>query len=77
MLKIYHLSYIHVKQSSFSSQKILGCLWVLGLLKVTLEPHLHDIHFGSGTLTVGTLTVNLGHGLRHLHDKNEFDLFQY
>ena len=31
---------------------------------------------GSALLNFGTQAVNLGHGLRHLHDKNKVDLFQ-
>ena len=30
----------------------------------------------SALLNFGTRAVNLGHGLRHLHDKNKVDLFQ-
>ena len=30
----------------------------------------------AGTPKFGTRAVNLGHSLRHLHDKNKLDLFQ-
>ena len=40
-----------------------------------LKPHLHEIHFWAGTPKC-TRAVNLGHGLRHLHDKDKVDLFQ-
>ena len=46
------------------------------VLMCELSPIYTTIILGSSLLNFGTRAVNLGHGLRHLHDKNEFDLFQ-
>ena len=45
------------------------------MLMCELSPIYTTIILGSSLLNFGTRAVNLGHGLRHLHDKNEFDLF--
>ena len=41
-----------------------------------LSPIYTTFILGPPLLNFGTRAVNLGHGLRHLHDKNEFDLCQ-
>ena len=46
------------------------------MLMCEVTPVYTTFILGSALLNFGTRTINLGHGLRHLHDKNEFDLFQ-
>ena len=46
---------------------------IWGSLKSPIYP---TFILGPALLNFGTRAVNLGHGLRHLHDKNKFDLFQ-
>ena len=41
-----------------------------------LSPNYTTFILGPPFLNFSTRAVNLGHGLRHLHDKNEFDLCQ-
>ena len=46
------------------------------MLMCEVTPVYTTFILGSALLNFGTRAINLGHGLRHLHDKNEFDLFQ-
>ena len=46
------------------------------MLMCELSPIYTTFILGSALLNFGKRAVNLGHGLRHLLDKNEFDLLQ-
>ena len=46
------------------------------MLMCEVSPIYTTFTLGSALLNFGTRAVNLGHGLRHLHDNDEFDLFQ-